>query len=87
MKRLSRTSPENFEMRIVALIDEGAVVEKILRHLGLLGRRSPCGGGWQEGGGRVRAGPCPPVERICEPVLDDPFPDYDTEPVLDYECA
>jgi hypothetical protein len=105
------------EMRIVALIDEGAVVDlpamlrialqagKILRHLGLLGRRSPCGGGWQEGGGRarstgsgrVRAGPGPPVERICEPVLEDPFPDYDTDPVtcppkpwrrrMDYECA
>ena len=61
------------EMRIVALIDERAVIERILRHMGL----------WAQG---VRVspstGPPEPVsgERIIEPWLDDPFPDYDTEP-------
>jgi len=66
------------EMRIVSLIDQPAVIERILRHLGL----------WQEG---VRVSPAtgpPPVpvpgERIVEPWLDDPFPDYDTEPVMKY---
>lgn len=79
------------EMRIVALIDQQAVIERILRHLGL----------WEQG---VRvtpstgppAGPLPLVgragrpptpvsrERIVEPWLDDPFPDYDTEPVMKY---
>ena len=63
------------EMRIVSLIDDRAVIERILRHLGL----------WQQG---VRVSPTtgPPVivpgERIIEPCLDDPFPDYDTEPVM-----
>jgi len=59
------------EMKIVALIDDRTVIERILRHLGL----------WQQG---VRVGPArdPPVERVIEPWLDDPFPDYDTEPVM-----
>ena len=58
-------------MRIVALIDDREVIERILRHLGL----------WQQG---VRVGPArdPPVERVIEPRLDDPFPDYHTEPVM-----
>jgi len=60
-------------MRIVSLIDDRAVIERILRHLGL----------WQQG---VRVSPStgPPaeiVDRIIEPWMDDPFPDYDTEPV------
>ena len=63
------------EMRIVALIDESDVIERILRHLGL----------WAQG---VRVSPAraPPeiVERVIEPWLDDPFPDYDTEPVMAY---
>ena len=65
------------EMRIIALIDERAVIERILRHLGL----------WEQG---VRVIPTtgPPVpvpgEWIVEPWLDDPFPDYDTEPVMAY---
>ena len=63
------------EMRIVALIDERAVVERILRHLGL----------WEQG---VRVspstGPPEPVEWVIEPCLDDPFPDYDAEPVMAY---
>jgi hypothetical protein len=62
-------------MRIVSLINERAVIERILRHLGL----------WEQG---VRVSPAraPPeiVERVIEPYYDDPFPDYDTEPVMMY---
>jgi hypothetical protein len=63
------------EMRIVSLIDDPEVIERILRHLGL----------WQQG---VRlypsTGPPEIVDRVIEPWLDDPFPDYDTEPVMMY---
>jgi len=75
------------EMRIVSLIDERAVIERILRHLGL----------WEQG---VRVSPStgPPAEIVdrvippspigyggqAEPFIDDPFPDYDTEPVMAY---
>ena len=66
------------EMRIVSLIDDGDVIERILRHLGL----------WQQG---VRVSPAraPPeiAEWVIEPWLDDPFPDYDTEPVMAYANA
>jgi hypothetical protein len=59
-------------MRIVALIDEAPVIERILRHLGL----------WEAG---VRVGaardPPQPVEPVIEPGLDDPFPDYEIEAV------
>ena len=61
------------EMRIVALIDEREVLERILRHLGL----------WEQGI-RVHTGADPPPECTIEPWLEDPFPDYDTEPVLTY---
>jgi hypothetical protein len=61
------------EMRIVSLIDAPDVIERILRHLGL----------WQEGV-RVHAGADPPARTIIEPWMDDPFPDYDTEPVMMY---
>ena len=61
------------EMRIVALIDERKVVERILRHLSL----------WEQGI-RVHTGTDPPSECTIEPWLDDPFPDYDSEPVLTY---
>ena len=61
------------EMRIVALIDEREVIEKILRHLGL----------WEEGV-RVHTGTDPPSETTVEPWLHDPFADYDTEPVIMY---
>jgi hypothetical protein len=74
------------EMRIVSLIDERAVIERILRHLGL----------WEQG---VRVSPARAPPEIAEwvippspigyggqaePWLDDPFPDYDTEPVMAY---
>jgi hypothetical protein len=63
-------------MRIVALIDDRTVIERILRHLGL----------WEQG---VRVSPStgPPaeiVERVTETFIEDPFPDYDTEPVMAY---
>ena len=44
------------EMRIVALIDDQAVIERILRHLGL----------WQQGV-RVASGPAPPADWVIEP--------------------
>jgi len=63
------------EMCIVSLIDDRAVIERILRHLGL----------WQQG---VRVAPArappPPAEWVIEPRCDDPFPDYDTEPMMMY---
>ena len=66
------------EMRIVALIDDRDVIERILRHLGL----------WEQG---VRVSPAgaPPeiAEWVIEPCCDDPFPDYDTEPVMMYANA
>ncbi len=53
-------------MRIVSLIDDQAVIERILRHLGL----------WEQGV-RVSASMGPPteiVERVIETCIDDPFP-------------
>jgi hypothetical protein len=61
------------EMRIIALIDEPDVIKRILRHIGL----------WEQGI-RVHSGTDPPAETTIEPWLDDPFPEYDTEPVLTY---
>ena len=73
------------EMRIVALIDEQDVIKRILGHLGL----------WEQGV-RVDSGTDPPPGHpviepwlACSPKLeerrrDDPFPDYDTEPVMAY---
>jgi hypothetical protein len=58
------------------LIDERAVIESILRHLGL----------WEQGV-RVSHYAVPPVEiveRAIETFSTDPFPDYDTEPVMVY---
>ena len=59
-------------MRIVALIDDREVIERILRHLGL----------WEQGV-RVFPARAPPEadEWVIESCYDDPFPDYDTEPV------
>jgi hypothetical protein len=69
---------------LVALIDKAAIIERILRHLGL-----------REAGVRVDAARDPPEpdEPVippspfgyggqAEPWLDDPFPDYDHEPVF-----
>ena len=63
------------EMRIVSLIDERDVIERILRHIGL----------WEQGV-RVLPARAPPevAEWVIEPCYDDPFPDYDTEPVMMY---
>ena len=64
------------EMRIVSLIDERDVIEKMLKCLGL----------WQQG---VRVEPNshsgtdpPQGDGVYEPWEQDPFPDYDSEPVL-----
>jgi hypothetical protein len=61
------------EMRIVSLIDDRDVIERILRHLGL----------WEQGV-RVLPARAPPevAEWVIEPCYNDPFPDYDTEPVM-----
>lgn len=64
------------EMRIVALINERDVIERILRYLGL----------WS-GGSSARPARDPPVEESIETVIkdwldDDPFPDCDDEPVI-----
>jgi hypothetical protein len=68
-------------MRIVSLIDERDVIEKILKCLGL----------WQEG---IRVEPqghrgtdSPHGEGVYEPWEQDPFPDYDSEPVLSSASA
>ncbi len=55
------------------LPDESEVVERILRHLGLC-----------ETGVRVSPPRAPPEpgEWVIEPCHDDPFPHYDTEPVM-----
>ena len=64
-------------VRIVSLIEEEDVIERILRHLGL-GKRG------------VRAfGTDPPDETTLGLWLDDSLPDYDIEPDVafqDYRC-
>jgi hypothetical protein len=68
-------------MKIVALIDDRAVIERILRHLGMLGRRSSKSeGGWEQGE-RVTSATGPPRSTVIERWLDDPFPDYDADQV------
>jgi len=63
------------DMRIVSLIDDRQGIERILRHLGL----------WQQGVCVSSASASSEmVDRVIEPWLDDPFPDYDTEPVMMY---
>ncbi len=60
------------EMRILSLISERALIQRILRHLG-----------FGEHGGRVRPTRNPPTpETVIEPWLGDPFLDYDTDPVM-----
>ncbi len=64
-------------MRIVALIDDRNVIERILRHLGL----------WQQGVRVMPSRASPANETVVEPWADDPFPDYDTEPVMAWASA
>jgi hypothetical protein len=58
-------------MYILALIDDREVIKRILRHFGL----------WAQGV-RIHSGTDRPGETIIEPWFDDPFPDYDAEPVM-----
>jgi hypothetical protein len=62
-------------MKLIALIDDSAVIEKILRHLKL----------W-ETPHHIHSGTDPPpaAEPFFERWLEDPFPDYDIEPVMAY---
>ena len=64
-------------MKLIALLDDQSVIEKILRHLKLWPAQAepPC---------LSRAPPPTDGERIVEPFFADPFPDYDTEPVMAY---
>ena len=64
------------EMKVIALLDDSVVIEKILRHLKL----------WpaQTAPASLSRAPPPGDERIVELCFDDPFPDYDTEPVMAY---
>jgi hypothetical protein len=65
-------------MRIVSLIDEREVIERILRHLGL----------WEEPVCLHPARAPPAGERVLELFPGDPFPDYSMDPVFDYDlCA
>ena len=80
------------------LIDDRQVIVRILRHLGLWPACRDARGAGREQGVRVIApARAPPeiVDRVippsplgyggqAEPWLDDPFPDYDTEPVMMY---
>ena len=65
------------EMKRIALLDDQSVIEKIIRHLKLWPAQAepPC---------LSRAPPPTGVDRVIEPFFDDPFPDYDTEPVMAY---
>ena len=58
-------------MPIVSLIDEQNVIERILRHLGFWGACIPA----------------PTRRAALDPWLDDPFPDYGTEPVVAFSAS
>jgi hypothetical protein len=64
-------------MKFIALIDDDEVIEKILRDLRLWPALA-------EPACLSRAPPRTGVDRVIEPFFDDPFPDYDTEPVMAY---
>ncbi|WP_136063587.1 hypothetical protein [Pontiella sulfatireligans] len=65
-------------MRIVALIDERAVIERILRHLCM----------WEKGVPLKPARAPPEGEGTVELFPGDPFPDYSRDPVMEYDvCA
>lgn len=60
-------------MRIVALIDDRDVIERILRHLGL----------WAQSNCVSPARAQPEIaEGVVEPCFDEPFPGYDIELVM-----
>jgi hypothetical protein len=62
-------------MRIVSLIDDRQVIERLLRHLGV----------WQQGVRVSSARASPEIaDRVSEPWRDDPVPDDDTAPVMMY---
>ena len=65
------------EMKLIAHIDDDEVINKILRHLKLWPAQTApaC---------LSRAPPPNDGERTVELCFDDPFPDYDTEPVMAY---
>jgi hypothetical protein len=66
------------EMRIISLIAERELIERILRHLGL----------WEEPVPFHPARAPPTGERVVELFPGDPFPDYSMDPVFEYEvCA
>ena len=85
-------------MKLIALIDDGEVIEKILRHLKLWPEQAApaCvpGRSLSAKAGLSRAPPPTGVDRVIEPFFDlsrrsqakadDPFPDYDAEPVMAY---
>ena len=62
-------------MRSVSLIDQEDVFKRILRHFGP----------WQQGV-RVHSGTDPPGETTLDPWLDNPFLDYDAEPVVAFSA-
>jgi len=67
-----RGGPLGQQMRIIALINEADVIERILRHIGL----------W-EANVRVESARDPPEPApVIEPWIDDPVHDYDHEPVF-----
>ena len=82
------TSQFQHEMRIVSLINDAQIVERILRHVGSGGVDQ-----WvneiRNHGVRISPSTGPPtmgvIERgqlVIEPLLEDPMPDYDCDPPL-----
>ena len=71
------------EMRIVSLINDAQIIERILRHVGVWVNEI------RNHGVRISPSTGPPaggiIERgqlVIEPWLDDPMPDYDSNPPL-----
>ncbi len=75
-------------MKLIALIDDQSVIEKILRHLKLWPEQAEpaCmpGRSLSAKAGLSRAPPPTGVDRVIDPFFDDPFPDDATEPVMAY---
>ena len=64
------TSQPHHEMRIVSLINDGQIIERILRHVGLWVNEI------RNHGVRISPSTGPPTMGVIEPWLDDPLPDY-----------